>query len=400
MRIQVVFRRICRAIRRGARNRPGSRIRAEPSGARRSPLQVGDRHLQDAAAGTGSSRRGSGCRGRWTRRRTCGSGPRETAVTEIPGVIAAGQKWTKVWETSGNNADGIVGTPDGGLLVAQNDNATVLKLDRDGKTSVAYRDTNTGGALSMSPKGALFIVQRGIGTSIWQLAPERKMLANKINGDPLECLGGVINDVTADSKGGVYFTMGGLFYADAKGTVTRYGENLRTNGVLLSRDEKTLYVTNGPSVAAFNVQPNGALTNQREFVAFPGGGGDGIAIDSEGRIYVTGQSGIQVAASDGKYLGLIPTPQGVITTAFSGPDKKTLYAVVSLRNGDARSAEIISIPTVAQGIWRTREVSDDPAGWVGSWWLAVLPRSSRGSSRDTSPRSRRRAGRRSGSCAG
>ena len=225
------------------------------------------------------------------RRAPAAPGPAETAVTEIPGVIAAGQKWTKVWETSGNNADGIVGTPDGGLLIAQNDNATVLKLDRDGKTSVAYKDTNTGGALSFSPKGALFIVQRGIGTAVWQLAPERKMLANRINGDPLECLGGVINDITADSKGGAYFTMGGLFYADAKGTVTRYGENLRTNGVLLSRDEKTLFVTNGQSVAAFDVQPNGALTNQREFVAFPGGGGDGITIDSEGRIYVTGAVG-------------------------------------------------------------------------------------------------------------
>ena len=270
-------------------------------------------------------------------------------VTAIPGVIEAGQKWTKVWETSGNNADGLVGTPDGGLLIAQNDNAQVLKLDRDGKTSVAYKETNTGGALSFSPKGALFIVQRGIGTAVWQLAPERKMLANRINGDPLECLGGVINDITADSKGGAYFTMGGLFYADAKGTVTRYGENLRTNGVLLSRDEKTVFVTNGPSVVAFDVQPNGALTNQREFVAFPGGGGDGITIDSEGRIYVTGGSGLQVAGPDGKYIGLIPTPQGVITAAFSGPDKKTLFAVVSIRKGDARDAEIISIPTIATG---------------------------------------------------
>jgi gluconolactonase len=264
-------------------------------------------------------------------------------------VIEAGQKWTKVWETSGNNADGLVGTPDGGLLIAQNDNAQVLKLDRDGKTSVAYKDTNTGGALSFSPKGALFIVQRGIGTAVWQLAPERKMLANRINGDPLECLGGVINDITADSKGGAYFTMGGLFYADAKGTVTRYGENLRTNGVLLSRDEKTVFVTNGPSVVAFDVQPNGALTNQREFVAFPGGGGDGITIDSEGRIYVTGGSGLQVAGPDGKYIGLIPTPQGVITAAFSGPDKKTLFAVVSIRKGDARDAQIISIPMIATG---------------------------------------------------
>jgi gluconolactonase len=270
-------------------------------------------------------------------------------VTALPGVIEAGQKWTKVWETSGNNADGLVGTPDGGLLIAQNDNAQVLKLDRDGKTSVAYKETNTGGALSFSPKGALFIVQRGIGTAVWQLAPERKMLANRINGDPLECLGGVINDITADSKGGAYFTMGGLFYADAKGTVTRYGENLRTNGVLLSRDEKTVFVTNGPSVVAFDVQPSGALTNQREFVAFPGGGGDGITIDSEGRIYVTGGSGLQVAGPDGKYIGLIPTPQGVITAAFSGPDKKTLFAVVSIRKGDARDAQIISIPMIATG---------------------------------------------------
>ena len=36
-------------------------------------------------------------------------GPRDAVATEIPGVIAAGQKWTKVWETAGNNADGIVG---------------------------------------------------------------------------------------------------------------------------------------------------------------------------------------------------------------------------------------------------------------------------------------------------
>src|SRR5687768_17295270 len=31
--------------------------------------------------------------------------PAEYAVTAMPGVIAAGQKWTKVWEVSGNNAD-------------------------------------------------------------------------------------------------------------------------------------------------------------------------------------------------------------------------------------------------------------------------------------------------------
>src|SRR6185295_887695 len=48
-------------------------------------------------------------------------GPREYTVTEIPGVIAAGQRWKTVWMAAGNVADGIVGSPDGGLLIAQND---------------------------------------------------------------------------------------------------------------------------------------------------------------------------------------------------------------------------------------------------------------------------------------
>ena len=61
-------------------------------------------------------------------------GIREYKVEAIPGVIAAGQQWKFLWQEVGNNGDGIVGTDDGGLLLAQNDNSKVLKLDKDGKT--------------------------------------------------------------------------------------------------------------------------------------------------------------------------------------------------------------------------------------------------------------------------
>lgn len=267
---------------------------------------------------------------------------REYTVNAIPGVIAAGQRWKSIWTGTGNNADGIIATEDGGILAAQNTDSSVMKIDKDNKVSFPYRDTNTGGALAMSKNGALFIVQRGLPASVWQLAPTRKLLTNTFNGEPLDCLGGVINDLTADSKGGVYFTMGGLFYSNPQGVVTRYGENLATNGVVLSPDEKTLYVTTR-GLVAFDVQPDGSLTNQRQFATV---GNDGTAVDAAGRVYTTaGADGVQVIAPDGKVLGAIATPINFITVAFSGPDKKTLYGVANNQRFD----EIFTIEMIAQG---------------------------------------------------
>jgi gluconolactonase len=203
----------------------------------------------------------------------------------------------------------------------------------------------------MNSKGVLFLNNRGLNADIVELAPKRQVFASRYQGDSFDCIGGVLNDLTADSKGGVYFTMGGLFYADPKGMVTKYGDNLRTNGVILSPDEKTLYVTNGPTVAAFDVQKDGSLTNQREFAKLEAGGnGDGSTVDSMGRLYVTSGPGVQVFSPQGKYLGLIPTEQNIISAAFSGPNKKTLFAVISVRDAQGRqSARIISIPMIAQG---------------------------------------------------
>ena len=284
--------------------------------------------------------------------------PADYTVQAIPGVIAAGQKWTKVWEVSGNNADGILADKNGNILIAQNHNSAVVKLDYKTNTvTPVYLNTHTGGALSMNKKGDLFIVERGLHSNVTQLAPKRQVLADKLqNGDPLDCLRGVINDLTADSKGGVYFTMGGLFYASPKGVVTRYGEGLATNGVVLSADEKTLYVTNGAfggpagTIAAFDVQADGSLTNQREFVRLPAGGGDGLTIDNDNRLYVTAGPNLFVVGPDGKLQGSIPAPYGLISAAFGGKDKKTLYAVVSLSDPTRlQHAFVYSIPMIAQG---------------------------------------------------
>jgi len=156
----------------------------------------------------------------------------------------------------------------------------------------------------------------------------------------------VINDLTADSKGGVYYSMGGVYHASAAGVVTKYGENINPNGIVLSADEKTLYVTNGATMAAFDVQPDGSLKNQREFAKLTAGGGDGSTIDAAGRVYVTTQAGVEVLGPDGKNLGVIPTPRGVITGAFGGKDKKTFY-ILARGATDANGTEV---PNAAQ-VW-------------------------------------------------
>jgi gluconolactonase len=264
-------------------------------------------------------------------------GAREVTVSAIPGLVSAGSRWMLAWQGT-DNADGIIGTDDGGLLFAQEQPNRISKLDANDKMSIALEDTHGTGAIAIDATGRVLAVQRTCTdpggqpaqctepTRIAVLSPERKVLADSFDSKPL----GRLNDLVADKKGGVYFTVGGAYYVNAAGRVTSLGENIRANGIMLSPDERVLYVTNGGSILAFDVQADGGVTNRRDFAKMEAGGnGDGMAIDAAGRLYVTSQPGVQVFDRDGKYLGLIPTPRNAISVAFAGRDKKTLYIVGS-----------------------------------------------------------------------
>jgi gluconolactonase len=267
---------------------------------------------------------------------------RAVTVVEIPGIIAAGTTWRLAWQGS-DNADGLVGTSDGGVLFAQEQPNRISKLDQNDRVSIVLQDTHGAGSLAIDSKGRIIAVQRtctdpgrqgrGEGaspclepTAVAVLAPERRVLANNFEGKPL----GRLNDLVVDKNGGVYFTSGGAYYANSRGEVTMLGDDIRANGIMLSRDERIVYVTNGGVVLAFDIQPDGTVRNRRDFGTLEGGSsGDGMAIDANGRLYVTSGPGVQVLSPDGKYLGVIPTPRNAISVAFSGPDKKTLYVVGS-----------------------------------------------------------------------
>jgi gluconolactonase len=262
---------------------------------------------------------------------------KEVMVTAIPGVIAAGVKWTLVWQGP-DNADGIIGTKDGGLLFAQEQPSTVGMLDPSDKFSILVRDTHGTGALAYDNRGRLIGAERTCSdpggrpaeckeaAELVVLHPTRLILASKFGDKTFWRMG----EVVADSKGGAYFTDdAGTYFVNPAGKVSLVaGKEVRTNGMALSRDEKTLYLTNGRTIVTFDIQPDGTTKNQRDFAMLQGAaGGDGMCIDSEGRLYVTaGDTGIQVFSLEGKHLGIIPLPRSASSVAFSGRNKKVLYA--------------------------------------------------------------------------
>jgi gluconolactonase len=297
---------------------------------------------------------------------------KEVTIAAISGVVDGGAKWTKVWEGDAT-ADGMVGTADGGILSAQEQTNQINKVDRDGKFSVYLKTPQGPGAVSIDSKNRILVVERSCtdpgvhlgtkpedckeATDVAALTPSRKILTNNVDGKTL----GRVNDLIADKKGGVYFTSGVVYYMNPKGKVSQVGENIRPNGIMLSMDEKTLYVTNGNTIVALDIQPDGSVKNQRDFGKLEAGGaGDGMAVDSTGRLYITSNLGVQVLSPEGKYLGIIPTPRAAITVAFSGPDKKTLYVGTMGAIIDGKefatppgvrnvAMTIYTVPMVAQG---------------------------------------------------
>ena len=101
------------------------------------------------------------------------------------------------------------------------------------------------------------------------------------------------NDLVQDAKGGIYFTdfnAGNVFYITPEEEIIRvdFG-NLMPNGVILSPDEKTLYVsTSGQDrIFRYHVAEDGTLSGKASFVEIANATFDGLSIDAAGNVYGT-----------------------------------------------------------------------------------------------------------------
>jgi gluconolactonase len=277
---------------------------------------------------------------------------REMTAMGIPGVIAAGTK-TRLLRAGLNGTEGAISMPDGSVLFCEFNENRLIHIDRAGNFSTYLEDANRSIGLGFDAKGRLIATQSR-DPRVGVLAPQRSVLADSFEGQPLVRP----NDLVIDRKGGIYFSdplataqtqfrepppgrKPLLFYITPGGRLTKLTEEVtQPNGVQLSTDEKILYAVDGDHIVAFDVQPDGGVKNLRRFVDVAGG--DGLAVDSEDRLYVATEQGIQVVSATGHVLGLVPAPVRIQSIAFAGVDRKTLYAV-------GRGA-VYRIPLLAQGV--------------------------------------------------
>ena len=241
-------------------------------------------------------------------------------------------------------AEGPASDRNGNLYFTDFPKNRIYQFSRSGKLSVFAEHSGQANGLMVNSTGELVACQMDGRVVAYSLQDPNAMrvVAAKYNKHGLNAP----NDLVIDAVGGVYFTDPplentplrqdriGVYYAATDGRVSRLIDDLKfPNGVILSPDEKTLYVidSKSPDVMAYSVLAPGRIDRARPFCQLEQNpqanmpGGDGVTVDCKGNLYVASPLGVQVVNTAGKSLGIITVPEQAYNVTFGGKEQSTLF---------------------------------------------------------------------------
>jgi gluconolactonase len=206
---------------------------------------------------------------------------------------------------------------------------------------------NTQGELYVCEGAAYRVVAIDVRTK------QKRVLCSQIDGQHFN----EPNDLAIDFHDGFYFSdpnyqhrgqptvmKQDVYYCSADGRVSRVSTVcFKPNGVLLSADDRTLYVADarGQRIYRYDVLGPGQLANERLWIDRLGANPDGLTLDEHDNLYVCcGRAGIKVFDKQGQPLGTIDV--FAANCCFGGPDFSTLMV--------ASADRFLAIPTKVTGL--------------------------------------------------
>ena len=244
-------------------------------------------------------------------------------------ILIPGEDWQEV--SSGHRfTEGPAVNSKGEVFFTDIPNSRIHKVGLDGKVGVFAEKTANANGLMFGPDGKLYACKNG----------EKKIVRYDENGKEETVLeGSPSNDLVILADGSGYYTDPGnkkLWHFTTDGRTKLVDEGIEfPNGVITSMDQAFLNVsdTRGRFTFSYRIQEDGSLTDKQRYghLHVPDvtaqSGADGMAVDVEGRTYVTTKVGLQVLDQPGRVHIILRKPSNswLSNVVFGGPQLDTLY---------------------------------------------------------------------------
>ena len=232
----------------------------------------------------------------------------------------------------------------GNLFFVDQPNDRILKWSAKGKLTAFLQPSGRANGMMFDVKGNL-IACADEHNELWSISPRKKItvLAKDFEG---KYFNGP-NDVWIAPGGGMYLTdpfykrkwwdhqtmaltNEEVFYlAPDRKKISRVTDDLKKpNGITGTPDGKNLFVADirDNKTWRYDIAADGSLTNKTFFCAL---GSDGMTMDTEGDLYLTGK-GVTVFDKTGKQIDHVDVPEKwSANVCFGGPEHKTLFITAS-----------------------------------------------------------------------